>query len=243
MIDFITPDPKYNAMIQQEILLDIVSPLLRRRYKEKFDALHVGSDWLKEAHVSPPIEYKGTTPQNSHYNTKVEMRFPQKHPLFKGDLGVLYQRVSFDEYFPEVEDEIKIFYEDLLGAKYQQRLDFWLEELIKHFGNYFRHFAKCVYNHKFDRTYKIVDKHVIVEVPNLSILREYFDFGLFKQNEGEFDIIVHVNDSYTILPITKQLKVKVVRREEVDTTIVNKDFPHDRTAIKSRHHAHNWFGN
>lgn len=240
MIETYYPDVNKLVDTQKTILLDILSPLLRQRYKEKFDALHVDSNWLKDAEVDLPLEYHSK--ENNNYNTLLRMRFPKSHPLFKGQLQLLYRRAELHEYFPEWKNDIEITYEELFNLAYHEYLPHWQQYLGKQFGIYVEHFSRLYYQRRYDMTLRLDEKHLIFFIPPREKLREYFDFGLFKQNEGIFEIDVIVDNSYVILPKRETLRVRVYRENPVDTTKPNQDF-YDANGNKIKHHAHTWFGN
>ena len=206
---------------QQEILKNILEPILWNRYREKFQSLNLDMNFLNECLVSPPYEKKTRKDIDEDWNTAVRFTFPENHPVLKGVLEVAYSRATQKAFFGDVVIDA-FFFEEIKHMDQEVYLLWWHERLKAKLGKYYEKYG-TVTCCDFGGKYNSHDKTIIVQVPQLSVLKEYFyvyeGCEKYAPSFGDFYCQLYTANDYAILREKQVLEFRVFRSVNNERTI------------------------
>ena len=202
---------------QQELLKQVLEPILYNRYQEKFKALQLDGNFLNECLVSPVYEKRTRKDIDESWNSAVKFTFPENHPVLKGTLEVAYSRASQKDFFGEIQID-NFFVEEVQWRSTDDYLAWWHKKMIEKLGSYYEKYGMVTCCNIGD-FFNARGKTIVLQVPVLGVFKHYFrvdqECKLYVPSFGRFECQLYTANDYCILK-EKQVFEYTVYRSIID---------------------------
>lgn len=226
-LTFLYQSESRALIAQQDLLRNVLEPILWNRYREKFQSLQLDQNFLADCKVSPVYEKRTKRGVSGEWNSAVKFTFPSNHPVLKGELEVAYSRATQEEFFGEIKlDEFS--YDVIKDMDRDTYLKWWFDIVSKKLGKYFERFG-LVTDCNIGTFYDSKEKTIILQVPHLGIFKHYFKSmeGLEKYIPafGDYDCYLYTANDYAILKGKQKLEFRILRGNLNERTGINEPLP------------------
>lgn len=226
-LSFLYQRESQALLAQQDLLRNVLEPILWNRYHEKFESLQLDQNFLADCVVSPVYEKTTKRGVSGEWNSAVKFTFPDNHPVLKGELEVAYTRATQKDFFGEIIMEA-FYFEDVKGMDRDAWLDWWHERMKVKLGKYYEKFG-MVTSCNIGDYFNSRDKTIILQVPQISVVKNYFEVlegcERFAVPFGDFSCNLYTANDYAIVKEKQVFDFRIFRGRVNERTETNGALP------------------